>query len=194
MVFLDSLQDCLNHFRVTRPLRLLDCACGDMAWSWQWVVQETKLARLEYTGIDIAPGPVAAARRRIGTFGRLLMLDIAEHNLETAVGPMDLVLSKDTLNHMSPDLAVQALRAFSKVSSWLLINNHPGTYAAQELASWGQNWRPYDYGLPPFNLQLARVVQESAACGKTNKRMKENVSLFRLHSADIWSDKFVAYQ
>jgi len=177
--FLESLQECFETLKVCgRPLRLLDFGCGDLVWILPWVQELAQTGEIEYIGVDISPEVVKVAQERLGPDGTVILADPSEAALD-GIEPVDLVVSKDALNHMCPKLVLQCLNCLSKLSPSLLTNCCPGmmTTTGEE---WGTAWSRYDYSLPPFSLKLQRIVREGAHCGKSNKRHKENVSLFCL--------------
>ena len=95
----------------------------------------------------------------------------------------DIVLSKDTLNHMKADLAKSSLCNFAEAAPGgvLIMNCHPkGDQGVHRREDWGWDWSHYDYTRDPFSLQLIAVLQENIGSGEKNIKGKENISLFRL--------------
>ena len=80
-------------------VRVLDIACGDGKWVADWVQANEQL--VEYVGVDISRAAAAASQVRVGSAGKIFVGDAT-----TAILPRaDVIVSKDTLNHMSVELA-----------------------------------------------------------------------------------------
>eukprot|EP00434_Breviolum_minutum_P001028 symbB.v1.2.000902.t1/scaffold27.1/size414596/10 len=127
---------------------LLDAACGDAAW-----IATAFLARrpqVKYIGVDIVSHVIEENQQRFPSL-RFVASDLSGAELPKA----DVVFSKETLNHMFVEDAVQAVKAFQTSGARYLVTNiHRG--APNNLgASKGHHahYAPYDYALPPFNLR-----------------------------------------
>merc|ERR1712106_182425 len=131
---------------------MLDAACGDAGW-----ITSHFLARrpeLSYIGTDIVAHVIKETRRAHPSL-RFVVADLSDPSDRTELPKVDLVFSKETLNHMFVQGAVHALcRLRSTGAKYLLTNiarGAPNNRGA--LKSAHANYFPYDYSLPPFNLR-----------------------------------------
>ncbi|CAE7876813.1 ATPSCKMT [Symbiodinium sp. KB8] len=132
---------------------LLDAACGDAAWMVAAVLSRRSV---QYTGVDIVQH-VTEENQRSFPSHRFIAADCSSN---AELPQADVVFSKETLNHMFVEDAVQALKCFRRSSRYLVTNIHRG--APNNLgASKGHHahYVPYDFSLPPFNLRkLCQLV------------------------------------
>lgn len=132
---------------------LLDAACGDAAWMVAAVLSRRSV---QYTGVDIVQHVIEENQRSFPSH-RFLAADCSSN---AELPQADVVFSKETLNHMFVEDAVQALKCFRRSSRYLVTNIHRG--APNNLgASKGHHahYVPYDFSLPPFNLRkLCQLV------------------------------------
>jgi len=137
---------------------MLDAACGDAGW-----ITAHFLARrpgLVYVGTDIVAHVVEECRRAHPSL-RFLLADLGDPADKTELPAVDLVFSKETLNHMFVQDAVRALQRLQGTGAKYLVTNitrgAPNNRGALKLTH--ANYFPYDYSLPPFNLvKLARLA------------------------------------
>jgi len=82
--------------------KLLDIGCGpgDVLYH---------LPRLNYTGVDISPEYIEAAKRRFGERGRFLCSDVALVTLEREYGTFDLAIATGVLHHLDNERAAKLL-------------------------------------------------------------------------------------
>lgn len=141
-------------------LRLLDAACGDAEWiASQFLPRHPEV---EYTGIDIVPHVIEENLRRHPTLD-FHVGDLGDTSPSAKPLPeADLVLSKETLNHMFVQDAVHALqRLRSSKAKYLLTNIHQGSPNFHgDFKRSHANYAHYDYSLPPFNLKKLTTVLE----------------------------------
>lgn len=78
--------------------RVLDLGCGpaDML---------SFLGDVTYTGLDVSPEYIAAAKRRFGTRGRFWCADVGLASLEQERSQFDLVLATGVLHHLDDERA-----------------------------------------------------------------------------------------
>ena len=203
------------------PIRMLDCACGDLYWIMPWLMLRARRVKhmtesnhagesrqgsrsplriIEYVGIDVSARVLDAAQQRIMAakmepFCKILQCDCSNEDAMQNVlqnGHFDIVLSKDTLNHMDADLANSSLRNFSKAApgGLLMMNCHPkGDQGVHRTEAWGRDWSRYDYTQDPFSLQLIKVLEENIGSGEKNIKSKENIFLFRLSPEQVQQRK-----
>jgi len=137
---------------------ILDAACGDAGW-----ITSNFLSRrpgIQYVGVDIVAHIVEDNRKRYPSL-RFLTLDLGHPSNDEPLPPVDLVFSKETLNHMYVQDAVLALQRFQTTRARYLLTNitrgAPNYVGA--LKGGHQNYVQYDYSLPPFNLKkLGRLM------------------------------------
>eukprot|EP00931_Biecheleriopsis_adriatica_P079264 TRINITY_DN52669_c0_g1_i1.p1 TRINITY_DN52669_c0_g1~~TRINITY_DN52669_c0_g1_i1.p1 ORF type:complete len:442 (-),score=56.29 TRINITY_DN52669_c0_g1_i1:19-1344(-) len=137
---------------------ILDAACGDAAW----LVAHFLCRRPDvyYHGIDIVSHVIKENQQKFPSV-RFSVADFSDPSCRHSLPAVDLVFSKETLNHMFVEDAVQALRNIQSTGARHLVTNvHRGS-PNNRGASKGHhaNYAPYDYALPPFNLRkLCRLV------------------------------------
>ncbi|CAE7595545.1 unnamed protein product [Symbiodinium natans] len=127
---------------------LLDAACGDAAWMVTAVLSRRSV---QYTGVDIVEHVIEENQRSFPSH-RFLAADCSQSHVQ--LPQADLVFSKETLNHMFVEDAVQALHCFRRASRYLVTNIHreaPNNMGASK--GHHAHYAPYDYSLPPFNLR-----------------------------------------
>lgn len=137
---------------------ILDAACGDAGW-----ITSHFLARrpeISYIGIDIVPHVIEENRQRHPSL-RFLVADLGDPAEQAELPRVDLVFSKETLNHMFVQEAVHALCRLRSTGAKYLVANiargAPNNRGARKLTH--ANYYPYDYSLPPFNLRkLAKLA------------------------------------
>eukprot|EP00933_Yihiella_yeosuensis_P032696 TRINITY_DN26326_c0_g1_i1.p1 TRINITY_DN26326_c0_g1~~TRINITY_DN26326_c0_g1_i1.p1 ORF type:complete len:476 (-),score=89.21 TRINITY_DN26326_c0_g1_i1:81-1448(-) len=138
---------------------MLDAACGDA----EWIAQSFLKRRPEvvYTGIDIVSSVIEENQRRHPAL-RFYTLDLSDPSSSSTLPKgIDLVFSKETLNHMFVEDAVSALQQLQSTGARYLVTNitrgSPNNLGAKKRHH--ANYAQYDYSLPPFNLRkLARLV------------------------------------
>lgn len=116
---------------------MLDAPCGDFNW-----MQHVDLGNTHYIGCDIVDAIVLANRHRHP--GReFIKLDLVEN----ALPPVDLIFSRDCLQHLPEPDIWRALRNFKRSGAkWLFTSSH--TVAEQSIS-------PDAGGFGFLNLQLA---------------------------------------
>lgn len=123
--------------------RLVDAGCGDL----NWITHVSETLEL-YLGFDVVPGLVTDAQRRIEArkthFAKTA--DITRDILPKA----DLILCRDVLTHLPHDLVLDALAAFRKSGTRLLLATTFARGANDPVRLGG--WQPIDLCAPPFNL------------------------------------------
>ena len=86
--------------------RLLDVGCGTAS------LLEYLPAGVDYTGFDMNPAYIAAARKKYGDRGRFFVARAGEEGSGTTVdGPFDFVVAKGLLHHLGDDEAHALLAA-----------------------------------------------------------------------------------
>ena len=112
---------------------------------------------------------------------RVINMRADELRPDNVGGTFDIILSKDTLNHLRPDLVEKALEAFKRVShrDLLVCNSHPGQGRGKPVTrplGYSYAWSRYDYCA--FGLRLERLLAEDVGTGRCNK--SEKCFLFHL--------------
>lgn len=128
-------------------VRLLDAACGDAGWiASQFLPRHPEV---KYTGIDIVPHVIEENVRRHPTLS-FHVGDLGDTSDSAKPLPeADLVLSKETLNHMFVQDAVHALqRLRTSKARYLLTNIHQGSPNFHgDFKRTHANYAHYDYSL-----------------------------------------------
>lgn len=137
---------------------LLDAPCGDLNWMprvWR------EFPALRYTGMDIVPELVANNTRQHGDALRTFYHGDLVNDVPAA---HDLILCRDTLQHMTVAEAKQTLDNLSRSGSrWLLATTYVVTNVNEDIGATElsakysvslarQVGSAYNLQLPPFNL------------------------------------------
>jgi len=137
---------------------ILDAACGDAGWMVAHFLG--RRPNVQYTGIDIVKHVVDQNRERYPRYD-FLLADLCNFSTGNILPQVDLVFSKETLNHMYVQDAVAAVRTLQTTGArYLVVNIHRGApNLLGEKKGGHQNYAPYDFALPPFNLcKLHKLV------------------------------------
>mmetsp|Transcript_7960 Transcript_7960/g.17692 ORF Transcript_7960/g.17692 Transcript_7960/m.17692 type:complete len:812 (+) Transcript_7960:127-2562(+) len=131
---------------------VLDCGCGDLAWM-QYFLQDHPT--LTYVGADVMPWCLAVNFRR---FPRMHFVQTDLSNLsgvEVLPQGCDLVIVKDTLNHMVLPDAVNSLRRIVALKPRFLLTH---IHTDSDNTGWEKridkhlHYTKYDYNRSPFSL------------------------------------------
>lgn len=112
--------------RPTEGARLLDVGCGAGA------LLDYLPDSVRYTGYDLNPAYIEAARRRHGARGRFVCARVGEEPAEIVSGTFDIVVAVALLHHLSDDdagrLVCTAARVLSPGGMFVTIDGtlHPG--------------------------------------------------------------------
>ena len=131
---------------------MLDIPCGDFEW-----MRQTDLTGVAYIGADIVADLVARDQREYAAPGReFRQLDL----LRDALPPVDLVLCRDCLVHLSLRDIQQALANIGASGArYLLTTTFTSRRHNSDIAT-GQ-WRPINLQAPPFSLPTPlRLIDE----------------------------------
>ena len=121
---------------------MLDIPCGDFNW-----MQELDLGAVQYIGADIVSPLIEENRGRFGREGRKF---IVANVIRDALPPVDLVLCRDCLVHLSNEDALRAARNAKKSQAkYLLATTYPTRTENKPILT-GQ-WRAVNMQLPPFS-------------------------------------------
>jgi SAM-dependent methyltransferase len=142
------LQDFLAAHRIRS---VVDAGCGDWEFS-----QAIDWAGIDYLGVDIVPGVIAANQARFGRPNvRFAVADIAREPLP----PADLLIVKDVLMHLSDADITRFLVQLPRYRHVLIVND---VYADTLSASAGNvpsgGYRPLDVTQPPYSLPGAKLL------------------------------------
>jgi hypothetical protein len=135
-----ALPTLFQKFSITS---ILDAPCGDFNW-----MQHVSLAGIDYTGMDIVPDLIDRNQQRYATSSiRFAVGDITKD----ALPPVDLIISRDCLVHLSLSDACRALRQFQQSGShYLLTTTYPETLTNRDTPT--GSWKSLNLCRPPFNL------------------------------------------
>ena len=129
---------------------LADCPCGDLNW-----IRATNLDGVEYTGYDVLDAHINTNSRLFPKL-KFIKFDAVREILPKT----DLILCKDFLTHLVPDLIRVVLDNFKQSGSkWLLSTSYPEPVirtmdeSSLKVISWGfHEINLLDYGLTPVDL------------------------------------------
>ena len=122
---------------------MIDAPCGDFNW-----MHHVDLGETRYLGCDIVEDIIAINRSRFpGREFRVLDL------VNDVLPQVDLIFSRDCLQHLVADDIRQALRNFRRSGAkWLFTSSH--TTAQQDIALEAGGFGFLNLQLPPFSLPL----------------------------------------
>jgi SAM-dependent methyltransferase len=134
-----ALPDLFQQFGIRS---ILDAPCGDFNW-----MQHVPLAGIAYTGMDIVPDLIDRNQQRYATPSiQFSVGDITKDVLP----PVDLIVSRDCLVHLSLQDACRALHQFQQSGSrYLLTTTYPHTSINRDAPT--GSWKPLNLCQPPFN-------------------------------------------
>jgi ubiquinone/menaquinone biosynthesis C-methylase UbiE len=128
--------------QTTHPIRILEIGCGPGDLAARLLAPSVDLPSIEYTGIDLGPDEIAAARERVpGRNGLSVAFRVADAQaLPFDAAFFDLILACEVLEHL-PDPAA-AIREIQRVCSpgghiivsvpwepvWRVLNMARGAY------------------------------------------------------------------
>ncbi|BAB48139.1 mll0579 [Mesorhizobium japonicum MAFF 303099] len=126
---------------------MLDAPCGDFNW-----MRFVDLGKMHYIGCDIVPEVIETNRVRYA--------DREFHVLDLAVEPLpnvDLIFSRDCLQHLTEPDIWRALRNFKKCGArWLFTSSH--STSAQDIARETGGFGFLNLQQPPFSLPLPLLI------------------------------------
>jgi len=126
---------------------MLDAPCGDFNW-----MRSVDLGDAHYTGCDIVPEIIETNRVRYSDRD-FLVLDLTAE----ALPAVDLVFSRDCLQHLTEPDIWRALRNFKKSGArWLFTSSH--STGAQNIATETGGFGYLNLQQPPFSLPLPLLI------------------------------------
>ena len=159
--YTEVTRDILFNFIVENNIRsVVDAPCGSCAW--QPLLLE-RLPEIEYYGFDVVPvlidkNIITHQNKTNWHFGTL---DLTKDELPHG---KDLILSRDTLQHLSLAQIWKVLAAFKKAApKFLLVGSYPGSLNSDITTG---DYFPINLTGPPFSLQPHAVFNEQTPDGK----------------------------
>jgi hypothetical protein len=149
-----AMPDLLRRLEVRS---ILDVPCGDGNW-----MQHVDLGLSTYVGADIVPEIVTGNRARFGTGDRqFVLIDMTRD----PIPPVDLILCRDGLVHLSFDDAVRAVANFCRSGSTYILTTTFPRHQTNAPIRTGQ-WRPLNLEKSPFCLpRPLEVINEDCTEG-----------------------------
>ena len=135
---------------------ILDIPCGDFNW-----MKHVDLNGIEYMGADIVEDIVESNKAKYKDF-IFVQMDITEQ----VYPPVDLVLVRDCLVHMSYDDILDTLvNIYDSGSKYLLTTTFVDREENQDIKTGA--WRPINLELPPFLLpKPIKIINEGCTQSK----------------------------
>jgi len=141
-----STMEATAHIREQIPALLhdlgvksvLDAPCGDLNW-----MRHVSLKGIEYFGVDFDRWHIETAKLHQPN---VMVGDIAEGVLPT----VDLILSRDFLQHLPNATVWKVLRNFTGAAEWLLMTSH--TNSQNDDIQRAGDFRPLNLQAAPFRL------------------------------------------
>ncbi|HEY7871883.1 MAG TPA: class I SAM-dependent methyltransferase [Rudaea sp.] len=126
---------------------MLDAPCGDFNW-----MRHVDLGDTRYVGCDIV-GEIVLANRAAHPDREFVKLDLVEDKLP----PVDLIFSRDCLQHLPEPDIWRALRNFRRSgATWLFTSSH--TVAEQSISPDAGGFGFLNLQLAPFGLPLPLLI------------------------------------
>lgn len=173
-VIADALPELCRRYRVRT---LLDVPCGTFHW-----MARVELGDVQYTGGDLVPEVVDAARRRYGTpKRRFIELDLTRSPLPDA----DLLLCRDCFVHLSYADIAHALRNIRRRRlTYLLTTTFAAETENRDVVT--GDWRPINLETAPFFLPPPiELVQEK--CTEQHGAFADKaLGLWRVRDLPVW--------
>lgn len=149
---------------------MLDAPCGDFNWF------KTLDFNGLYIGTDIVPALVDTNQKKYGNAQRTF---ICRNIITDALPTVDLILCRDTLQHLPHNDVLAVLKNFKATkATYLLATTNLGTTNNANIEV-GQVY-PYNLELPPFNLPKPVYIIEEASAEHNARRFRKTLGLWRL--------------
>ena len=163
--------------RNLRVASLLDAPCGDASWIGKAGID------VDYTGIDIVPELVEAARAR-AWFGpamaRFVVADITADDLPRA----DAVLCRDCLVHLSFENISRAMENFRRSgATWLVTTTFPDWSTNADVED--GDWRALNFMRPPFSWPMPYLVLDEGCDEAGGGYRDKSLGVWRLQDIPL---------
>lgn len=133
-----------DFMRQNNVRSVLDFGCGD--WQFSKLIDWGDRV---YFGVDVVGGLIHRLRKEHGGPNRFFQeIDPLAPSLP---GPVDLLIVKDVLQHLSNADILQLLPRFKVARHWLLVNDKSAGGKNPDTKTGGYRW--LDMSAPPFSLQ-----------------------------------------
>jgi hypothetical protein len=155
---------------------LLDIPCGDFFW-----MKETDLGIDRYIGADIVAPLIAVNQKMFGNEKRtFLVLDL----LNDPLPPVDMILCRDCLPHLSFSDIRHALRQVQKSKSRYLLTS---TYLNRQTNSDIETgrFRPLNLQCAPFNFPSPIALINDACSHVTGTFPDKSIGLWKISSLPV---------
>lgn len=134
-----ALSNLIKRFKIKS---LADAPCGDLNW-----MKFVDIGNCRYIGIDIVQDIIEKNIQNFGATREFKHLNLLENIIE----PVDLIICRDMLAHLTYEQIFTALRNFKQSGSkYLLVTTGTTTTYNYDIESAG-SWRKLNLELPPFN-------------------------------------------
>ena len=119
-------------------------------------MKKVDLKEIDYLGADIVLDLIESNRRKYNYRFRLL-------GLTESLPKVDLILTRDSLVHLSYEDIFKALERIRQSAKYLLATTFPGRENKDIKTG---DWRPLDLEAPPFFLSPIEIINEGCTQGR----------------------------
>lgn len=146
----------LAHFISDHQINhIVDLSCGAMAW-WPTAIALSK-RDVRFTGFDISKVVISRNKERLASFTNIEFKQ--GDALTCQIGPCDLLVCRETLNHLPMDHAQGIIKRMAKAHSqyYCLSQNRSVEQNADDTAreikvGSAYKYTEWNFSLPPFDL------------------------------------------
>ena len=144
-----------DFIRLNDVKTVLDVGCGD--WQFSRLIPWNEYG-ISYLGLDVSPYIVEKNSKLYGSERRRFSV-VREPSEIVGLGPFDLVICKDALQHMPNAVINEYLDVFAKVGRHSLLTNDafPADHLNEDIPAGG--WRALDLRKSPFSRSSAVIAE-----------------------------------
>lgn len=169
---INQLSDLIKKWNIQS---IADAPCGDLNW-----MQYVNIGQCAYTGYDIVQDLI---ERNIKSFATTTKTFKHANLLEDIIDPVDLIICRDMLAHLTYEQIFTVLQNFKKSGSkYLLATTGRTTPVNSDILSAG-GWRRLNLELAPFNFPKPLAFIEENVPFELERG--KHLALWRLEDLDV---------